>query len=148
VLKAWSGIRDMLYALQVNKSKTFQELATRARDIEVTIAYYGRQFNNDGLITSLRNRSSMLRGSEENEYPYFEYDTPEMLHKLLEKGLIELPESKHPEEVGRTDDPKYCKYRRIISHPIEKCNAFKGQLLQLIKEGKITFDGEDTEESD
>jgi len=71
-----------------------------------------------------------------------------MLHTLLEKELIKLPESKRPEEIGRTDDPKYCKYHRIISHPIEKCNAFRGQILQLAQEGKITFDGEDTDESD
>ena len=62
------------------------------------------------------NRSSILRGSEENECPYFESDAPEILHKLLEKGLIELPKSNRPEEVGRTNDPKYCKYHRIISH--------------------------------
>jgi len=30
-----------------------------------------------------------------------------MLLKLLEKRLIELLESKHLEEVGRTDDSKY-----------------------------------------
>jgi len=32
---------DILYALQVNKPKAFQELATRAHDIELTIVYYG-----------------------------------------------------------------------------------------------------------
>ena len=73
--------------------------------MEVTIAYYGKQLNDDGSITSLRNRSSMLRCSEENEYPYSKSDVPKMLHKLLEKGLTEILESKRPEEVRRTDDP-------------------------------------------
>ena len=82
------------------------------------------------------------------KYPYSESDVPKMLHKLLEKRLIELSESKCPEEVGRTDDPKYCEYHRIIGHPIEKCKAFRGQVLQLVKEGKITFNGEETEELD
>ena len=139
---------DILYALQVNKPKTFQELATRAHDMEVTIAYYGKQLNDDGSITSSRNKNSMHRCSEENEYPCSELDVQKMLHKLLEKGLIELPESKRPEEVGRTDDPKYCEYHRIIGHPIEQCDAFRGQVLQLLKEGKITSDEEETEESD
>ena len=94
--------------------------------MEVIIAYYGKQLNDDGSITSSRNTSSMLRGSEENECPYSEFDAPEVLHKLLEKGLIKLPESNRPEKVRRTNDPKYCNYHRIISHPIEKCNAFRG----------------------
>ena len=132
----------------MNKPKTFPELATRAHDMKITLAYYGRQFNDHGLIRSSRNRSSTLTCSEENEYPYFESDVPKMLHTLLEKGLIELPESKRLEEVKKTDDPKYCEYYSIIGHPIEKCNAFRGQVLQLIKEGNITFDGEETKELD
>ena len=35
-----------------------------------------------------------------------------------------------------------------MSHPTEKCKEFKGQFLQLAKEGKITLDEEDIEESD
>jgi len=71
----------------------------------------------------------MLRCSEENEYPYSEFNVQKTFHKLLKKGLIELPKSKRSEEVGRTDDPNYCEYHRIIGHPIEKCNAFRSQLL-------------------
>ena len=71
-----------------------------------------------------------------------------MLDKLLEEGLIELSESKRPEEIGRTDDPKYCRYHRIVSHLIEKCRTFKERVMQLAKEGKITLGGEDNEESD
>jgi len=77
--------------------------------MELTITYYGRRLNDDESVASSRNESSMLRDSEEKEYPYSESDVPEMLDKLLEKGLIELPESRHPEEIGRTNDPKYCK---------------------------------------
>jgi len=53
--------------------------------MEVTFAYYAKQLNDDGSITSSRNRTSMLRCSEHNEYPYSEFDMPKMLHKLLEK---------------------------------------------------------------
>ena len=54
-----------------------------------------------------------------------------MFAKLLEERLIELPESKRPEEIGRTSDPKYCKYHRIIDHSVEKCRTFKEQVMQL-----------------
>jgi len=116
--------------------------------MEFTTMYYGRQLNDDESVTSSRSRSSMLRDSKEKECPYSESGVPEMLDKLLEKGLIKLPESSRPEEIGRTNDPKYCKYHRIISHLIEKCKAFRRQVLQLVKEGKITLDEEDTEKSD
>jgi len=71
-----------------------------------------------------------------------------MLDKLLEKGLVELQESKRQEEIGRTSNPKYCRYHRIISHLIEKCRTFKEQVMQLAKEGKITLGREDTEKYD
>ena len=90
----------------------------------------------------------MLRDYEKNEYSYSEYDAPKMLDKLLEKWLVELPESRGPEEIGRTNDPNYCKYHRIVGHPIKKCKAFRRQVLQLANEGNITLDEEDTEEYD
>jgi len=74
----------------------------------------------------------MLRASEEKEYPYSESDVLEMLNKPLEKKLTEQPKPKLPEEIRRTNDPRYGKYYRIISHLIEKCQASKGQVLQLI----------------
>jgi len=70
-----------------------------------------------------------------------------MLAKLLDERLIELPESKCPEEIEKTNDSKYCRYHRIINHPIEKCKIFKERVMQLAKEGKITLGREDTEES-
>ena len=139
---------DILYALQVNKPKIFKELATQAHNMELTIVYCGGRPNDDESVASSINEGSMLRDSKEKECLYSESDVPKMLDKLLEKGLIELPELRHPEEIGRTNDPKYCKYYRIISHPIEKCKAFRIQVLQLIKEEKIILDEDDTEESD
>jgi len=99
--------------------------------MELTIAYYGRWLNDDESVTSLRSRSSMLINSEEKECPYFEFDVPEMMDKLLKKELIELPELSRPEEIRRTNDPRYCKYHRIISHPIEKCKALVDKSCNL-----------------
>jgi len=116
--------------------------------MELTIAYYRRQVNDCELMASLRNRSSMLRDSEKNEYSYSEYDAPKILDKLLKKGLVELLESRCPEEIGKSNDSKYCKYHRIISHPIGNCKPFREQVLQHTSEGKITLDEENTEEFD
>ena len=68
--------------------------------------------------------------------------------KLIEKGLVELPESKCPQKIGITNDPKYCRYHRIISRPITKCKIFKERVMQFAKEVKITLREKDTEELD
>jgi len=64
--------------------------------MELTIAYYGRRLDDGKSVIASRSKGSMLRGSEENECPYSESDAPETLHKLLEKGPIELLESRLP----------------------------------------------------
>jgi len=91
--------------------------------MEVTIAYYIRRLNDDESASS--KSRSFLQGSEEKECPYSKFNTSEMLDKLLEKELKELPKSKHPEKFKRTNDPKYCRHHRIISHPIKKCRTLK-----------------------
>jgi len=63
-----------------------------------------------------------------------------MLDDLHEKGVIELPEPKRPEEAERTTDPKYCCYHRIVSHPLEKCITLKEHIMGLAKEGRIILD--------
>ena len=63
-----------------------------------------------------------------------------MLEQLLEKNLIELPEPKRPNEKDKVNDPKFCKYHRIISHPIEKCFILKELIMRLKEENKIILD--------
>ena len=47
-------------------------IGTQAQDMEFTITYYKRRLNDDESASS-RSRSS-IGGSEEKEYPYFEFD--------------------------------------------------------------------------
>ena len=42
--------------------------------------------------------------------------------------------------MGKVDYPNYCKYHRIIGHPIQKCFIFKEQIMKLAKENKIDLD--------
>ena len=65
-----------------------------------------------------------------------------MLDHLLELKLIELQEMKCPEEADQTNDPKYCKYHRLIGHPIEQCFVLKDKIMELVRQGKIMFDDE------
>ena len=66
-----------------------------------------------------------------------------MLDDLLEKGVIQLPKLKRPEDVRRTSDPKYCCYHRMVSHSLEKCVTLKERIMRLIEDGTIILDLDD-----
>ncbi|KAL0359056.1 UNVERIFIED_CONTAM: hypothetical protein Sangu_0755000 [Sesamum angustifolium] len=47
---------------------------------------------------------------------------------------------KRPEEAERNDDPKYCKYHRLVGHAIQDCFVFKDKVMQLARQGKISLE--------
>ncbi|KAL0449414.1 UNVERIFIED_CONTAM: hypothetical protein Slati_1497800 [Sesamum latifolium] len=47
---------------------------------------------------------------------------------------------KRPEEAGKTDDPKYCKYHRLVGHSIHDCFIFKDKVMKLARQGKISLE--------
>ena len=77
---------------------------------------------------------------EQKVYPFPDEDVPNILEQLLQLKLIELPKCRRPEDLGKVDDPNYCKYHHIIGHPIQKCFIFKEQIMKLAKENKIDLD--------
>ncbi|KAM1717862.1 hypothetical protein ACFX11_025651 [Malus domestica] len=85
-----------------------------------------------------------LRELEQKTYPFPDSDVDAMLDDLLEKKVIELPECKRPEEMNRTNDPRYCKYHRIVSHHVGKCFVLKELIMKLAQQGRIELDLEDT----
>jgi len=70
-----------------------------------------------------------------------------MLDDLLEKGVIQLPEPKRPKDVGRTTNPTYYRYHRMISHPLEKYVTLKECIMWLIEDGMIILDLDDVVET-
>ena len=55
------------------------------------------------------------------------------MFKLLQKSKkLKLPEVRHLEEVGKTDDPNYYLYHRMLGHPFKNCYIFKDVLQALI----------------
>ncbi|KAG8369438.1 hypothetical protein BUALT_Bualt14G0013700 [Buddleja alternifolia] len=61
----------------------------------------------------------------------------DLFEELKDQGLIDLPEAKRPGEVGKTDNPRYCPYHRLVGHSIEECFILKERIESLIKNGDI-----------
>jgi len=77
---------------------------------------------------------------QQKKYMFPDSDLPGMLDDLLEKWVIQLSKLNRPEDVGGTVDPKYGRYHRMVSHPLEKCITLKERVIQLIEDGTIILD--------
>ncbi|KAL0355653.1 UNVERIFIED_CONTAM: hypothetical protein Sradi_4012200 [Sesamum radiatum] len=141
---------NRFYSTRRTRSEKFTKLSTKEsmaiKKTPIKISSNNRkksEKSEDQRVTNDRRRPT-LKELQEKEYPFPDSDVPYIFHELLERKLIELPESKRPDEAGRVNDPKYCKYHRVVSHPIERCFVVKEKIMALVKEGKILLDVEET----
>ncbi|KAL0439763.1 UNVERIFIED_CONTAM: hypothetical protein Slati_2459300 [Sesamum latifolium] len=74
------------------------------------------------------------------QYPFLDSDVSRIFDDLLEDNLIDLQEIKWPEEVEQKDDPKYCKYHRLVGHAVQDCFVFKDKVMQLPHQGKNSLE--------
>ena len=100
-----------------------------------------------GPMQEREKRQLTLKEMEEKTDPFPDADVRGKLVDLLEKNVIKLLEYKCLKEMGRTNDPKYCIYHRVISHLVEKCFVLKDLILRLAKEGKILLNIDETAEA-
>ncbi|KAL0331704.1 UNVERIFIED_CONTAM: hypothetical protein Sangu_1715900 [Sesamum angustifolium] len=74
------------------------------------------------------------------EYLFLDSNVLGIFDDLFEANLIDLPKMKRPEEAERKDDPKYCKYHRLVGHTIQDCFVFKDKVMQLAHQGKLSLE--------
>ncbi|KAG5591245.1 hypothetical protein H5410_041759 [Solanum commersonii] len=91
--------------------------------------------------------TSNLEGVRAKVYPFTYSDVPMIVDELLAKKVINLPESKRPEEINKVGDPRYCKFHRVLGHPTSKCFILKEKIMMLVSKGKIIIDQDETAEA-
>ncbi|KAM1430345.1 hypothetical protein ACFX2I_046422 [Malus domestica] len=88
-----------------------------------------------------------LKELEDKTYPFPDSDVVAMLKDLLDKKVIDLLECRWPEEMNRTDNPRYCKFHRFISHLTKKCFVLKDLITKVAHKGIIELDLDDVVKS-
>jgi len=86
-------------------------------------------------------RRPTLQERKEKKYSFDDDDVQGIFNELMAVRAISLPESKRPAEVNKRNDPRYCPYHRIISHPIKDCYVFKEIIKDMIRRGDIEIEG-------
>ncbi|KAM0993459.1 hypothetical protein ACFX2A_009243 [Malus domestica] len=120
---AWKSTKE---AMTVNTAPV--KISTRGKTIQ-TQAFCDKEM-----------RKCTLKELEKKTYPFPDSDVVAILKDLLDKKVIDLPECRRPEEMNRTDSPRYCKFHHFISHPKEKCFVLKDLIMKLAQKGIIELD--------
>ena len=117
--------KDMRRGDQSSRSMVKESMAVAVEPMKISSKENKRMEKRAGPMQEREKRRLTLKEMEEKTYPFPNADIRGMLEDLLEKNVIKLPEYKRPEEMGCTNDPKYCIYHRVVSHPVEKCFILK-----------------------
>ena len=138
---------DLKKTFKSSKSSTEESMSVTTSE---PIRNSGKQRVEQKPCPSMRDagkKCPTLKEFQEKKHPFSDSNLSEMLDDLLEKGIIELPTSKRHEESGRTNNPKYYRYDRVVSHPLAKCITLKERIMQLAKDGTIILDLDEAAET-
>ena len=129
--------KDMRKGDKSSRPMVKESMAIVVEPLKISSKENKRTEKMDGLMQKREKRQLTLKEMKEKTYLFPNADVQGMLENLLEKNVIKLQECKCPKEMGRTNNPKYCVYHRVVSYPMEKCFVLKDLILRLANEGKI-----------
>jgi len=116
---------EIVARVRAEENKPRPERSTRrAPDTSLQIKW------KDNMATETKSpaKPQPVKGSGSSSQPRankqysFKDEHVDSLFKLLNKSnRLKLPEARRPEEVGKTDNPNYCLYHRMLGHPTKSC---------------------------
>ncbi|XXG73177.1 hypothetical protein AAC387_Pa07g2138 [Persea americana] len=83
--------------------------------------------------------SDAFKERVEKKHP-FDEDVEEIFEALLANRKLTLPDPKRAGDVGKINDPRYCPYHQMVSHPFNQCFVVREKINEMWKNGVITFD--------
>ena len=94
-----------------------------------------------------QNQKSGTNDIQEFKFPPKVYSSKDeqmvIIFPLLHKGnKLKLPEVQRPTEVGRTNDPKYYLFHRMVHHPTSLCFILKDKIQVLVDAEVLTLNSE------
>lgn len=93
--------------------------------------------NNNNKGKDERPRRLSLKERKSVKYSFDDDDVDSIFDELLAAKVVKLPESKRPAEVNKTDNPKYCRYHRLVSHTLKDCYVLKDIIQEMINNNEI-----------
>ena len=66
------------------------------------------------------------------QYSFKDEQVVTISHLLQKGGKLKLPEVRRPNEVGRTKNPSYCLFHRMVHYPTNKCFVLKNKIQALV----------------
>ena len=82
-----------------------------------------------------RGGSSSIQPRANKQYSFKDKHVDSLFKLLNNSNRLNLPKARRPEKVGKTDNPSYCLYHRILGHPTKSCYVFK-DILQALNDAK------------
>ena len=76
--------------------------------------------------------SDAFKERVEKKYP-FDEDVEEVFGALLVNGKLTLPNPQKRGDVGKTNDPRYCPYHQMVSHPLNQCFVVREKINEMWK---------------
>jgi len=97
--------------------------------------------------TTQSKKKSNTNGNQEFKFPRKVYSFKDeqviaIFHLLHKSNKLKLPKARRPNEVGRTTDPNYCFFHRMVHHSTSRCYVLKDNIQAPVDAGVLTLKSE------